>query len=118
MTQPDACLQAVPQVPEQERGCQPDDAEAADGRDQQSVDERERRGQEPVDRRRGEGKAPPGEERQYEDGDRRDGEPQGRGGAPGESCPTTSSSMPAIARDATSSSNQYRRAMSPTRLTR
>ena len=53
-----ACLQRIPQVPEQERACQPDDAEAADEREQHSVAERDRRGQEPVGRRSGEGKAP------------------------------------------------------------
>ena len=76
--QADARLHVVAQVPEQERGCQPDDAEAADERDQQSVDERERGGQEPVGRRSGEGKAPTREERQHEDRDRRYGEPQRR----------------------------------------
>ena len=39
------------------------------------------------------------------------------GGAPGESRPTTSSSMPANARKATSSSNQYSRATYRIRLT-
>ena len=72
-------LHGAPQVPEQERACQPDDAEAADERKQQSVDERERRGQEPVGRRSGEGKAPTCEQRQHENRHRRYGEPQRRG---------------------------------------
>jgi hypothetical protein len=39
------------------------------------------------------------------------------GGAPGESRPTTSSSMPAIAKNAISSSNQYPRATSRIQIT-
>ena len=39
-------------------------------------------------------------------------------GAPGKSRPTTSSTMPATARNATSSSNQYSRATYLIRLTR
>ena len=74
-----ACLQRIPQVPEQERACQPDEAEAADERQQQSVAERDRRGQDPVGSRRGERKASTREERQYENGHRRYGDPQRRG---------------------------------------
>ena len=47
MASPMRACTVVAQVAEQERGGQPDDAEAADERDQQSVDERERRGQQP-----------------------------------------------------------------------
>ena len=44
----DARLPLVAEVPEQERGCQPHDAETADERDQHAVDVREPRGQQPV----------------------------------------------------------------------
>jgi len=40
----DSRLPLVAQVSEQERGCQPDHAEAADERDQQSIDVGERGG--------------------------------------------------------------------------
>jgi hypothetical protein len=50
----DPRLPVVAQVPEQERRGQPDDPDAADERDEQSVDERQRRGDEPVGRGRGE----------------------------------------------------------------
>ena len=43
MTKPDPRLSSVPQAPEQERGCHPDDEEADQERDQPPVDERERR---------------------------------------------------------------------------
>jgi len=59
----DSRLPLVAQVSEQERGCQPDHAEAPDERDQQPVDERERGGQEPVGDGGREGKAPTREER-------------------------------------------------------
>ena len=77
--QPRACLQRIPQIPEQKRACQPDDAEAADEREQHSVPERDRHGQEPVGSRSGERKAPACEEEQYEDGHRRYGDPERRG---------------------------------------
>ena len=112
------CLQPAPQVPEQERARQPDDAEAADEREQQSVAERDRRGQEPIHSRGGEREAPTcksGRTRTATVGM----EIQSVvGGAPGASRPTTSSSMPAIARNAISSSNQYSRVTSRMRLMR
>jgi hypothetical protein len=67
----DSRLPVVAQVPQQECGRQADDAEAADERDQQAVDERKRGGHEPVGRGSGEGKAPPREEGDYQDRDRR-----------------------------------------------
>ena len=66
--QTNACLQGIAEVPEQERARQPDEAEAADEREQQSVAERDRRGQYPIGSRGGERKASAREERQYEDG--------------------------------------------------
>ena len=113
-----ACLQWIPQIPEQKRACQPDDAEAADERKQHSVAERDRHRQEPIGSRSAKGKR------------RRASRSSTRtptvgiaiqsavGGAAGESRPTTSSSMPAIARNAISSSNQYSRATYRIRLTR
>ena len=74
-----ACLQRIPQIPEQKRACQPDDAEAADEREQHSVAERDRRGQKPVASRSGERKAPACEEKQYEDAHRRYRDPERRG---------------------------------------
>ena len=111
-------LHGLPQVPEQERGCQPDDAEAADERDQKAVDERERRGQDPVVTGAAKGKR-----RRANSGSTRTATAgtvnhSVKGGAPGASRPTTSSSIPAIARNATRSSNQYSRATGPIRLTR
>ena len=76
--QTNACFQGIAEVPEQERACQPDQAEAADEREQQSVTERDRRGQDPIDSRGGERKASAREERQHEDGNRRYGDPQRR----------------------------------------
>ena len=61
----DSRLPVVAQVSEQERGCQPDHAEAADERDQQSVHERERGGHEPIGHRGGKGEASMRQERQY-----------------------------------------------------
>jgi hypothetical protein len=72
----DPRLPVVAQVSEQERGCQPNDAEAADERDQQSVGVRERGGDEPVGRGSGEGKAATHSRRQDETRHRRYGEPQ------------------------------------------
>ena len=79
MHQSRTCLQGVTQVPEEERGCQPDQAEAADERDQQPVDEREGGGEDPVGRRSGEGEATTGEEWQHEGRHCRYGEPQRHG---------------------------------------
>ena len=76
--QTNARLQRIAEVPEQERARQPDQAEAADEREQQSVAERDRRGQNPIDSRGGERKASAREERQYQDGNRRYGDPQRR----------------------------------------
>ena len=73
-----ASLEWIPQVPEQKRACQPDDAEAADECEEHSVSERDRRGQEPVRSRGGERKASACEEEQYEDGDRGNGDPERR----------------------------------------
>ena len=62
---------------------------------------------------RGEGEAAAREERQHQHRDRRDARTTASSRAPGESRPTTSSSMPAIAKNAISSSNQYPRATFP-----
>ena len=76
MIRPAPAFSGFAQVPEQERGCQPDDAEAADEREQQSVAERDRRGQEPIGSRGGKREAPARKERQYENGHRRYRDPQ------------------------------------------
>jgi hypothetical protein len=75
--QTSACLPRVAEIPEQKRACQPDEAEAANEREQQSVPERDRRSKDPIGSGGGERKASTREERQYEDGNRRYGDPEG-----------------------------------------
>ena len=74
-----ACLQRIPQVPEQEGARQADEPETADEREQHPVAERDHRDQDPVGRGRGEGEAATREQRQYEHSHRGYGEPQRRG---------------------------------------
>jgi hypothetical protein len=76
--QPHGRLQRVAQVSEQERGCHPDDDQAADERDQLPVDERDPRREQPVRRRAGERKAAAREEREHQCRDGRYGEPHRR----------------------------------------
>ena len=111
-------LSAVAQVAEQERGCQPDDAEAPDERDQHSIDERERRRQDPVGGRRGEGKAPVGEERQTRTAIAGMANQSVVVGALGSCVRPRAPPCPRTARNATRSSNQYSRDGCRMRLTR
>ena len=76
-SQADACLHGVAQVPEQERGYQPDHEDADRERDQAPIDERDPRRQQPVRRWR-EGKPPTRNDREHQDRDRRKDEPQRR----------------------------------------
>ena len=76
-SQADACLHGVAQVPEQERGYQPDHEDADRERDQAPIDERDPRRQQPVRRRR-EGKPPTRNDREHQDRDCRKHEPQRR----------------------------------------
>ena len=75
--QAEGCLHGVAEVPEQERRYEPDHEDADRVRDQPPVDEGDRRRQRPVRCRR-KRKAPTGEDRQYQDRDRRKDEPQRR----------------------------------------
>ena len=114
----DARLQAVPEIPEHEGGCQTDDAEAADERNQQSVVERDRRGQHPVGRGPTKREPPAGEDRRDEDRQQEQGNPQVCGRVARRIAGDDELERPGDGQSAIRASTQYFLARSSSRLTR